>query len=264
MSVPSSSGWLGPPPLPEQLAGAAAITHLILLDVDGTLLSALPGGNKHQHDSFRVALRECWGVDGGLEDVEHSGKTDKWILRDLHAITRCELPVEAAIAAAAARMEAHCAAAGADAGAGLEVLPGVRELLAALARGGRAACGLVTGNLQSIAWGKLRALGLAPAAGGPFVCGGFGSDAEDRAELIRTAIARARTHLPGLRADLRVFHVGDTLRDLDAARRAGVRALGVATGAVSQAALEAAAVEGQAVLPGLADVAAALRVFGLE
>jgi phosphoglycolate phosphatase len=271
--------WQGHPPLPSQAAGAAALTHLVLFDIDGTLLGGDPAqprglANRHQHEAFRVALRECWGVAGGLEDVEHAGKTDQWILRDLHAHTRCALPVEAAIAAAAARMEAHCAAAGSP-GEGLAVLPGVPALLAALAqRSATVACGLVTGNLQSIALRKLRALGL-DAAPGAFVCGGFGSDAEDRAELVRVAVARARAALPGLRGDLRVFHVGDTPRDLDAAHRAGVEGLGVATGKFSVAELTAAsaacagsggAAPGgrQVVLESLADLQAVLQVLGLE
>ena len=254
--------WTGHPPTPQQVAAAPSITHLVLLDIDGTLLAGVgPAPNAHQHSAFRAALRECWGVDAGLEDVEHAGKTDLWILRDLHQHTGCALPVEGALAAAAARMEALCAAAP-DPGAGLALLPGARELLAALRAHDCAACGLVTGNLQSIAHRKLGALGLG-AAPGELVCGGFGSDAEDRAELVRVAVARARAHLPGLPTTLRVFHVGDTPRDLEAAHRAGVEGLGVATGKFSLAELKAASFEGQVVLQNLADVPAVLRVLGL-
>ena len=235
--------FLGSAPTALQLASATSITHLVLFDIDGTLLSASgPQANKVQHDAFRVALREVWGVEGGLEDVEHAGKTDQWILRDLHAHTACTLPVEAAIAAAAERMESYCAAAP-EPGAGLAALPGVAALLAALRAHPQVVCGLVTGNLQSIAWRKLRACGLELSG---FVTGGFGSDAEDRAELVRVAVARALAVLPGMPTvaqGLRVTHIGDTPRDVEAAFRAGAQGLGVATGKFTVQQLQQACAE---------------------
>lgn len=43
---------------------------------------------------------------------------------------------------------------------GLHVLPGVPELLAALAQRPNCVTGLVTGNLEDIGWAKMAALGL--------------------------------------------------------------------------------------------------------
>lgn len=262
-----SAPWLGSAPACWQAASASTVTHLICFDIDGTMLSTKgPGANLHQHTSFRVALKEVWGVDAGLEDLEHAGMTDQMILRELHALTQCKLPLDDAIRLAASRMVSYCAEKG-DPGAGLTVLPGVVEVLRRLNASGCAVCGLVTGNLQPIAWGKLRALGLGLEAG-QFVCGGFGSDAEDRAELIRVAIARARACLPGLRDDLQVFHVGDTPRDLQAAKNAGVRCLGVATGKFSVAELHEASQQcgganTQVILEGLSDVDRVMEYFGL-
>ena len=261
--------WLGSAPAAWQVSSASSVTHLVCFDIDGPILSnQYPGANLHQHTSFRVALKEVWGVDAGLEDLEHAGMTDQMILRELHALTQCKLPLDDAIRLAANRMVSYCAEKG-DPGAGLSVLPGVAEVLRRLNASGRAVCGLVTGNLQPIAWGKLRALGLGlEETSCEFVCGGFGSDAEDRAELVRVAIARARACLPGLREDLQVFHVGDTPRDLQAAKNAGVRCLGVATGKFSVAELNEASkkcggADTQFIFEDLSDVDRVMEYFGL-
>jgi phosphoglycolate phosphatase len=269
--------WMGGAPTAEQLASAPAVTHVVLFDVDGTLISCshrVAGANRWQEEAFTVALREAWGVEGGLRDLEHAGKTDRWILRELYELKRAAgarlpQPLPAAVDAAAAVMERHVGAAiaaGAAAG-GLQLLPGVAPLLERLRRCGRAALGLVTGNLQAIAWAKMGALGL---GAGVFSCGGFGSDGEDRAELIRLAVRRAEAALGVRGAALRVAHVGDTPRDVDAAFRAGVFCIGVATGKFTASELEAegaklgAGPDRLVVFGGgLADGDAVLRALGL-
>lgn len=242
----------GPSPTPFQQASASRFTHLICFDIDGTILKGGGGVesgrevNRAQHDSFRVALKEVWGVDGGLEDIEHAGMTDRWILRDLHALTKCTLPVEEAIDAAACRMESYVAECG-NVGEGLYVLPGIAALLEALHASEKVVLGLVTGNLQSIAWGKIKAVGLDKY----FVTGGFGSDGEDRGQLIKVAQARAAAALPTLPPahTLQCFHIGDTPRDLEAAVNAGVRGVGTATGKFSLEELSTA-FPGLTIVPG--------------
>jgi phosphoglycolate phosphatase-like HAD superfamily hydrolase len=90
---------------------------------------------------------------------------------------------------------------------------------------------LVTGNLEAIGRAKVAAAGL----GHPFAPGGggFGSDSEVRADLVRLARDRAQ----GRYADDQVVVVGDTPRDIAAARAAGVRVIAVTTGAHDAAAL---------------------------
>ena len=75
----------------------------------------------------------------------------------------------------------------------------------AQARGDVLTC-LVTGNLEPIGWGKMRALGLHDFFSEP-PFGGFGSDTcsgniaeswKDRAELVRIAAARARDRCSGM------------------------------------------------------------------
>ena len=81
------------------------------------------------------------------------------------------------------------------AGDGLELLPGVLELLQRLQQRDDVAVGLVTGNLEPIGWAKMDALGIKHLFSDPLF-GGFGTDHcsgdvvemwRDRAEFIRIA-----------------------------------------------------------------------------
>jgi phosphoglycolate phosphatase-like HAD superfamily hydrolase len=78
---------------------------------------------------------------------------------------------------------------------GLQLLPGIRELLAALQQRKDVVTGLVTGNLEPIGWAKMEALGVKELFSQPLV-GGFGSDVcsgnlkevwKDRGEMISVA-----------------------------------------------------------------------------
>lgn len=180
----------------------------------------------------------------------------------------------AAGGAAAGAAATRAAAAGASSavarpGDGLELLPGAKETLEALAALGPsvAASCLVTGNLEPIGWSKMRALGIEGLFTGPPRFGGFGSDHctfdtremwRDRAEFVRVARRRADAALAasGL-AVARHWHVGDTPADVRAALHAGAGSIGVATGAFSAEELRRAADEALAELAGKGEVSAA-------
>ena len=66
----------------------------------------------------------------------------------------------------------------AGASTGIRILPGVEALLRALAAEERVAVGLVTGNLEPIAWMKMTALGLQPFFSTP----ALGGCVEDNAQ----------------------------------------------------------------------------------
>ncbi len=86
--------------------------------------------------------------------------------------------------------------------------------------------GLATGNLESGARIKLQRAELDSY----FSFGGYGSDAENRTELIQVAIQRAEQHVGGeVPLDI-VYVIGDTPRDIKHAKEAGVKTVAVATG----------------------------------
>jgi phosphoglycolate phosphatase len=199
---------------------------LLLFDIDGTLL--LRAHVEHRQ-ALADAVREVWGVtDPGGAAAPAAGRTDGEIARHI-----CVLGgVDAALVDAGADdFRAACAEAYArrcPADLRDRLAPGVPDTLAELvARGG--ILSLVTGNLEPIARLKLERAGLGRwfAAGQ----GGFGSDAEDRAEL--PAIARRRAGALDGGAPYpreRTVVIGDTPRDIACARADGVRCIAVATG----------------------------------
>ena len=196
---------------------------LVLFDIDGTLL--LRAAQAHAR-AIHEALREVYGVAASPGRVEAAGRTDLDIARALALLAGVDAErfdagardLRVAATAAYARLVPRDLSA--------HVAPGVPGVLEALDGRDDVRLSLVTGNLEPIARLKLRAAGI----GGFFAAGqgGFGSDAEDRAELPGIARRRAGDGAPYPRE--RTVLVGDTPRDIACARADGVRAVAVATG----------------------------------
>ena len=117
---------------------------------------------------------------------------------------------------------------------GFRVLSGARSGLETLRDRGDLLA-VATGNIREAARIKLERADLA----GFFVCGGYGDDSADRAELVRVAAHRAGSHLKRTLSDDEVVVVGDTPRDVKAARDNGFACIAVASEGVERAALEA-------------------------
>jgi phosphoglycolate phosphatase-like HAD superfamily hydrolase len=86
--------------------------------------------------------------------------------------------------------------------------------------------GLATGNVELGARIKLERAELNSF----FAFGGFGSDSEDRTELVRKAAEKAGRKIGRTILASDVFVIGDTPLDVDAGNRAGFKTVGVATG----------------------------------
>ena len=225
---------------------------LVLFDIDKTLLRSKIKPST-QRKAFSMALKEVYGLDAHIDLVEHRGMTDQQILIEilkLHGfsddeikkgLSKCmqhmeeffreNMPVEE-----------------------LEILEGVEDLLERLQEGG-IVLGIVTGNLKGIAEKKLTELGLWEY----FQVGAFGSDSADRAELVRLAVRRAENL--GFKLD-KVFVVGDTHRDINAAKKSGIKnikTIAVATGDCSVEELKEAGAD--FVFEDLKDVDAVVRAI---
>jgi phosphoglycolate phosphatase-like HAD superfamily hydrolase len=206
---------------------------LALFDVDGTLFLT------HDPLSSRAlleTLRERYPVDppdDAVEHVDHAGQTAKRIAR---LVLQAQRLPDSAIEQ---RLDEWCEAfgeryvellAGADT-SGWRVGPGGEDALARLARGG-VRLALLTGNPELMARARMLLLGLDRFF--PQGQGAFGCDAEERTALIDLARERAGGWPAG-----RTVEVGDTLRDSETARAAGVRSIVVGssgTGNLEQAA----------------------------
>lgn len=194
--------------------------RLILFDIDGTLVSGGPA--KY---AFERAMRETYGTIGDVAGVSFAGKTDPQIARELlsgagfdHASIDAGLPElwERYVVYLEERLVEKP----------MKVLPGVVELLDALAELDGVGLGLLTGNIVRGAELKLEATGLWER----FPIGGFGSDHEERDELPAVALERARVHWKVTLEASDAVVVGDTPRDVGCGRAGGTRTLAVATG----------------------------------
>lgn len=180
---------------------------------------------------FEDALRELCGREVSSEGVAFAGRTDRSLAREMLLRAGYESGLETAIddvlEAYAHRVEE-----------GIEprdvtILPGVVDLLAALATNADLHLGVLTGNLERTGRAKLEAAAL----GGFFGFGAWGSDHEDRNQLPVFARDRAEVALGRQVPFETLVIIGDTEHDVACGRAVGARTVAVSTGWVSREAL---------------------------
>ena len=191
---------------------------LLLFDIDGTLLRPMGFGKKAFHRAFEEICSTSPSGDfayDGLLDREIAAKTlemsgleaEEPLMMDLLQryidLLPSEIPEDPS--------PWLC-----------ENVPNI--LAEAVHRGFSLA--VVTGNVREAADIKLGSTGLSSF----FPAGAYGSDAAERWELIPIAVGRAEEHYGREFTAERTYMVGDSVRDIDAARKAGVRSISVATG----------------------------------
>jgi phosphoglycolate phosphatase-like HAD superfamily hydrolase len=210
------------------------VTSLILFDIDGTLV--LTGGAGAR--AMALAFESVCGVPDAFSGIHMAGRTDAWILTDAaaaHGIPP-DSPALGRFRDAYLRdlvMELE------KPGARKGVMPGVRQLLDALARRDDVYIALLTGNYEAAARIKLEYFDLWRY----FPCGAFGDDAPNRNGLLPKALARiAACGGPSFAAADTVV-IGDTPLDVACAAFSGARSLAVATGNHSVDDLRAAGAE---------------------
>ena len=206
--------------------------HLILFDIDGTLLM----GKGIGREATRRAMLDVFGSEGTLTTHQFGGKTDWLTLSEVLAhegftvddiglhMPRYEQILAEHMAALIAEFE-------------VSALPGALDVVARLMSQDDVLLGIVTGNVATTAPVKLRAAGFDPAW---FPIGAFGSEALDRNDLPALAMERAGKHLSLVIESQQVTIIGDTLADIDCARAVGARAVAVSTGFTARDKLAAA------------------------
>lgn len=220
----------------------------VLCDLDGTLLVKIrrdpPGFIAPKRAALNRALADVCGVPNidFLQGMEH-GLTD-WLIAE--RAVRSHRPGYELDGRTwrnvCARAEAVYAPPPPDAESLYQCLPGVPGTLRALRRAGHR-LGIVTGNIAFFALFKLNQAGIDRALfNGPVA---FGDHGRERAQILRTALARCGSD-PAL-------VLGDTVHDRDGAEAVGLPFLG--TGAMGLQSEEVAASETSpaAWVPGLAD-----------
>ena len=196
--------------------------RLFLFDIDGTLVTARGAGRA----ALQRALDLTYGTAGDIDRYDFRGKTDPRIVFDL--MRGAGVGDDAIEARMSACFDAYLAELEREIGDGsrVVVLPGVAEVVRALAARDDALVGLLTGNIEAGARVKLRSTGLVPL----FRVGAYGSDSMDRRKLPAVACERARAVAGREFSFDRVTIIGDTPLDVDCARSCGAVAVAVATG----------------------------------
>lgn len=195
--------------------------QVLLFDIDGTLLKVHGAGRR----AINRAFVHCLGVEGAIDHVDLQGMTDPLIVKA--GLSHVGAPEDAAtIATILSHYLLYLEEELSDENTAV-VLPGVVELLTWL-RDSNApvAIGLGTGNIEAGAKAKLGRVGL----NSYFSFGGYGSDHELRSEVLRIGAERGARLLGRPLQQCRTLVIGDTRRDIDAARAIGAECLAVATG----------------------------------
>jgi phosphoglycolate phosphatase len=200
--------------------------RILLWDIDGTLIRSVKTG---AYKDYTVpVLEEVFGTSGQLAQMHVSGMTDLQII--LEALSDEGFTHDDVLEHLSVLSERITEEARKITGNGVrffEVLPGVRETLEALASHLRYRSGLLTGNIESMAYLKMELVNLDKFFTLP---GAFGNESHNRRDLPALAAERIRKHLQLDLAPEQFIVIGDTPNDIDCARHFGARAVAVGTG----------------------------------
>jgi phosphoglycolate phosphatase-like HAD superfamily hydrolase len=198
---------------------------LLLFDIDQTLVNTGGAGLR----ALDRACQKLFNINHAMDGISPHGKTDPAIVRELLRVrlkvaTPSSQEIETILESYLSFLKDEVRLS-----ATYRVLPGIVSVLDHMVAHQGAVLGLATGNIEMGGRVKLERGDLNRY----FEFGGFGSDSEDRTELVRKAATRAagksgRTFLPD-----DIFVIGDTPLDIDAGSKAGFKTVGVATGSYS-------------------------------
>lgn len=251
-------------PMPAPPAGRhprkrseAPIHRLVLWNIDLTLVDVAQVTREASAEAFATVTRYRL-----IHPPPMAGRTDSEAFFEALAVNAPELTDTDATQRLLARYVDELAKAF-DARRGLlvergRVLPGAREALAALARQPGLVQTVLTGTIKPNAVRKLRAFGLDEFI--DFGIGGYGSEVYPKGTLLLVARSRAGEKHGVTFGEGTSVYIGDSSRDMEAARVGGARSIGVASGRATVAELTAAGAD--AVLADLSDTRAIMRTVG--
>jgi phosphoglycolate phosphatase len=197
---------------------------VLLFDIDGTLVTTGGVGRR----AVERAFERLHGRRDACAKLRFQGMTDRAITRfglEAIGVSATEQAIDALLEVYLGELRAELSLASSQI---YRVHAGIEAALhAASARG--AAIGLGTGNIREGARLKLEHVGIYHH----FSFGGFGSDHELRVELIRRGAERGAEQLGRPLSECRVVVIGDTPKDVDAARGIGAESIGVGTASFS-------------------------------
>ncbi len=202
---------------------------LLLFDIDGTLIRPMGLGRR----AFEEALREIHGRVP-VKNFPFDGLLDTQIARQTLSLLGLAPTGRAVDNLLARYIELLQGQRPSDPPACL--CPGIPDVLEEATRRGHH-LGLLTGNVREGARVKLSFMGLdeyfLPDEDPGVLLGAFGDDAEERAGLVPVAVARCGRAFGKDFLAAGTWIIGDSPRDVMAARAAHIRCAAVATGLAS-------------------------------
>ena len=195
---------------------------VVLFDVDETLVHTGGAGSR----SWKAAFEKLYGIPADIGEHSSAGETDPQVARSTFKGVLGREPSDDELDQLYGRYLLHLA----DeilVSEHYRMLPEADRCLIGLGEAG-ILLGLVSGAMEGAARTKLIPADLNRY----FIFGAYGSDSPDRAELTGIAIQKASRLYAGLTPS-QVFVVGDTPRDIEAAKAEGAVSVGVATGRFS-------------------------------
>lgn len=203
---------------------------LVLFDIDGTLVHRKGGANFTQ-ERFGIPIKKVFGVDVVVDLAKYDGMGDRRIAYEVsheQGITKAEFIQKFPILSRelyvylTMRLERE----------NLYIaIPEARELVERLSsRVPDVALGILSGNVEQCGWLKLEKAGLRQY----FRFGAFSDEYDERIEIARNAIERARVffHTPFEGDDVTV--IGDTVHDIRSGAAIGAHTIAVGTGRFTQ------------------------------
>ena len=188
---------------------------LVLFDIDHTLMEVYDTHKK----VFATAFKKVYGLDVDYTKWKYHGYTDLEIIHDIldkNNVSKDKIPEIISTMIEDFKKE--------DLSESV-LLPGVLEILERLKSHDEIIVGIVTGNVEEIAFTKLRHFNIHEF----FLAGGYGHSSTIRAELIDLAKDKARKF-----GEIKeTIVIGDTFKDIQAAKEAKVKIIAVATGSKS-------------------------------
>lgn len=191
---------------------------LILWDLDGTLMHCGADGTKALNETFR----KLYGVEDAFSKAGIGHAMDSVILErilegnclDISELDRVKTEYVSIL---------HTIL---DQNPRKKILPGVKDLLEHIKESENSFSALLTSNLRSGAETKLKSVGLHQF----FDVGGFGDDIGEKWDAAVKGIQEAESYYDVEFEKENIYIIGDSIYDIECAKRIEVVSIGVATG----------------------------------
>ena len=190
---------------------------LVLFDIDGTLMNCGGLGLK----ALKRAMEKLYKKTPEITDKDLSGRTDLFNFKHVYKTIKGKNPTAQEIKkiTTAYLAELPREITETKKAKKFKLMPGIKEFLDTLKKYPQVKIALATGNTPQSAELKLKACGLDKYFG--FNYGGFGLITADRAELLAKGVKSCEKHFKTKFGVNDVFIIGDTHRDVLAAKENG-------------------------------------------